>query len=135
MVQLLRRLKPQKNKPQAAPKKRLLPQPGHPAKHKPVVKLLSSQEKRRRMRNGRPTLYASRMLRQMQKVRMSATAKGLMKSFMASLYSQVSITAEDLRKKKQLPGIRSSEVHAALVQVMPREVAKHSTTPTKPKST
>ncbi|XP_067408119.1 uncharacterized protein [Emydura macquarii macquarii] len=130
-VQLLRRQKPTQNKPQATSKQgKRQPQPGHRMRQKPALKQQKScQGKKGPVKHGVPSRYASKMLQQMQKVRMSAKAKGLMKSFVADLYSQVSTEAEHLRKQKQLPAMGSSEVRAALQQVMPREVAKHSATP------
>ncbi|KAH1183064.1 hypothetical protein KIL84_004556 [Mauremys mutica] len=129
--QPLRTQKAQQDEPRAAPKQgKHQPQAGHQMRQKPVAKQLKScQGKKGLGKNGVPARYASRMLQQMRKVRMSAKAKGLMKSFMADLYSQVSTEAEHLRKQKQLPALGSSEVQAALQQVMPREVAKHSATP------
>ncbi|XP_067389715.1 histone H2B type 2-K1-like [Emydura macquarii macquarii] len=125
-VQSLRRQKPRQNKSQATHKQgKRQPQPGHQMRQKPALK----QQKSCQGKHGVPSRYASKMLQQMRKVRMSAKAKGLMKSFVADLYSQVSTEAEHLRKQKQLPAMGPSEVRAALQQVMPREVAKHSATP------
>ncbi|KAG6929580.1 Histone superfamily protein [Chelydra serpentina] len=118
------RRKAKSRKPQIKQKKLPL-KGGRKVRHKPAVR----QGKKGLGKNGVPSRYASKMLQQMRKVRMSAKAKGLMKSFMADLYSQVSTEAEQLRKQKQLPALGSSEVQAALQQVMPREVAKHSATP------
>ncbi|KAH1182684.1 hypothetical protein KIL84_004176 [Mauremys mutica] len=130
-VQTKRTQKAQQDEPGAAPKQgKHQPQAGHQVRQKPVAKQLKSRQGKKGLgKNGVPARYASRMLQQMRKVRMSAKAKGLMKSFMADLYSQVSTEAEHLRKQKRLPALGSSEVRAALQQVMPREVAKHSATP------
>ncbi|CAM2101680.1 histone H2B type 3-B-like [Caretta caretta] len=132
-VQIKRTQKAQQDKLRTAPKqgkRQPNPQLGNQMRQKPAAKQLKScQGKKGLGRNGVPARYASKMLQQMTKVRMSAKAKGLMKSFMADIYSQVSTEAEHLRKQKQLPALGSSEVRAALQQVMPREVAKHSATP------
>ncbi|TFJ98054.1 Interferon-induced guanylate-binding protein 1 [Platysternon megacephalum] len=129
--QPLRTQKAQQDEPWATPKQgKHQPQAGHQMRQKPATKQLKScQGKKGLGKNGVPTRYASKMLQQMRKVRMSAKAKGLMKSFMADIYSQVSTEAEHLRKQKRLLTLGSSEVQAALQQVMPREVAKHSATP------
>ncbi|EMP39722.1 Histone H2B.1/H2B.2 [Chelonia mydas] len=64
------------------------------------------------------------MLQQMTKVRMSAKAKGLMKSFMADLYSQVSTEAEHLRKQKQLPARYASKMLQQMTKVRMSAKAK-----------
>ncbi|XP_030400072.1 histone H2B.3-like [Gopherus evgoodei] len=130
-VQTKRTQKAQQDKPRAAPKQeKRQPQLGHQMRQKPAVKQLKScQGKKGLGKNGVPARYTSKMLQQMRKVRMLAKAKGLMKSFMADLYSRVSTEAEHLKKRKELPALGSSEVRAALEQVMPREVAKHLATP------
>ncbi|KAH1182736.1 hypothetical protein KIL84_004228 [Mauremys mutica] len=77
-----------------------------------------------------PTPYDSKMLRQLQRSngQMSSQAKGLMISFMSNMYRKVSSEANRLRKQGHNPTIGSSQMQAALQEVMPTKQARQPAT-------
>ncbi|XP_044301492.1 histone H2B.4-like [Varanus komodoensis] len=73
-----------------------------------------------------PRLFASKILRQMPKVRMEAKARGLVKSLLTDLYQQVATEVEALSQKEESPPISCTDVQNALKGAMEKELAKHT---------
>ncbi|XP_038227869.1 histone H2B.2-like [Dermochelys coriacea] len=96
------------------------------ARRKPVGK----RGKSPRGKKPSPAPYDATMLRRLQRDtrRLSNKAKGLMISFINNIYKKVSTQAEQLRKKSCRPMIGSSQMQAALQQVMPTKRVRRSAT-------
>ncbi|KAM6468006.1 late histone H2B.L4-like [Liasis olivaceus] len=77
-----------------------------------------------------PRLFASKVLRQMPKVRMEAKARSLMKTLLTDVYNHVATEVETLSQKNELSNISGTDVQAALKEAMTKELAKHSAEPT-----
>ncbi|CAI5767791.1 H2B.4H2B.4-like [Podarcis lilfordi] len=71
-------------------------------------------------------LFASKILRQIPKVRMEAKARDLIKTLLADLYNHVATQVEALSQKEEQAPISGDEVQAALKEAMERELAKHT---------
>lgn len=86
---------------------------------------------------GRPKpcfskLYATKMLRQMPKVRMEAKARRMVKTLLTRLYKLVTIEVKNLEKKSESSNVSGPEVQTALNDVMAKLLAKHKAKPTDP---
>lgn len=77
-----------------------------------------------------PRLFASKVLRQMPKVRMEAKARSLMKTLLTDVYDHVATEVENLSQKNELSDPSGTDVQAALKEAMTKELAKHSAEPT-----
>ncbi|KAM3847577.1 late histone H2B.2.2-like [Vipera latastei] len=77
-----------------------------------------------------PRRFASKVLRQMPKVRMEAKARSLMKTLLTDVYDSVATEVENLSQKNELSDISGTDVQAALKEAMTKELAKHSPEPT-----
>nr|XP_020665774.1 histone H2B.5-like [Pogona vitticeps]XP_020665776.1 histone H2B.5-like [Pogona vitticeps] len=77
----------------------------------------------------RPRLFASRILRQMPKVRMEAKARNLVKTMLTDVYNHVATEVETLSQKNEASAISSSDVQTALKEAMSKELAKHTAEP------
>ncbi|KAJ6668171.1 hypothetical protein lerEdw1_015548 [Lerista edwardsae] len=77
-------------------------------------------------------LYATKMLRQMPKVRMEAKARLLVKTLLTRLYKLVTIEVKNLEKKSESSNVSGPEVQTALNDVMAKLLAKHKPKPTDP---
>ncbi|KAJ7322498.1 hypothetical protein JRQ81_018785 [Phrynocephalus forsythii] len=78
----------------------------------------------RRFRRQKPSIRTSSKLPkrlQKNKVRMTRDAWSMLHSYVDGIYRKVSGEAERLRRKERRPSIISSDVQAALSQVMPRK--------------
>ncbi|CAI5767792.1 H2B.2H2B.2-like [Podarcis lilfordi] len=71
-------------------------------------------------------LFASKILRQLPKVRMEAKAKNLMKTLLADLYNHVATQVQAMSQQEEQNPISGDEVQAALKEAMERELAKHT---------
>ncbi|XP_053144419.1 histone H2B.v3-like [Hemicordylus capensis] len=72
-----------------------------------------------------PRLFASKILRQMPKVRMEAKARGLMKTLLTDLYDHVATEVQTLTQKSEPSDISCTHVQTALKDAMAKELAKH----------
>ncbi|CAI5767794.1 H2B.v3H2B.v3-like [Podarcis lilfordi] len=72
-------------------------------------------------------LFASKILRQLPKVRMEAKARNLMKTLLADLYSHVATQVEALRQKAEQAQalVSCNNVQTALKEAMEKELTKH----------
>ncbi|XP_066469113.1 histone H2B-like [Tiliqua scincoides] len=121
----------QKQKFQARKLKKTQSHLGRKAKQTSRAKAASREQKK----ICSPRLFASKILRQMPKVRMEAKARGLVKTLLTDLYNHVATEVETLSQKNDPSSISCADVQNFLKDAMAKELAKHtadstSTTPT-----
>ncbi|KAJ6668157.1 hypothetical protein lerEdw1_015534 [Lerista edwardsae] len=77
-----------------------------------------------------PRRFASKILRQMPKVRMEAKARGMVKTLLTDLYDHVATEVETLSQKgSDLSSISCADVQNFLKDAMAKELAKHTNEP------
>lgn len=134
----------QQSRRQAREVKRKKAQKKHQQARRKQKKLQPQKQKKRQLRlkrRGRPSkagaseqerkvyssrLFASKILRQMPKVRMEAKARDLVKTMLTDVYNQVTTEVETLSQKNEASAVSGSDVQTALKEAMTRELAKHT---------
>ncbi|XP_061475025.1 histone H2B.v3-like [Rhineura floridana] len=137
----MKRKKAQKKHQQARQKQKKL-QPRKQKKHQPRLKRQAKRTSAAKAGSSEqqskicsPRLFASKILRQMPKVRMEAKARGLMKTLLTDLYDHVATQVETLSQRDEQSIISCTDVQAALKEAMEKELAKHTAEQSTPSTT